>query len=173
MRASDREAVEVGAPRNLLPARRQFPFANRARPHFLLPVKNRWLVKQEPESYAFAQFVRDRETLWDGVRNFQARNNLRAMKQGDAVLFYESGERKAVVGTATVSGGPAPDPTATDGDWTAVRLRAGRPLARAVSLAEIKATPALAAMMLVRNSRLSVMPLTTAEYDAVLAMSKK
>jgi len=134
-------------------------------------VENCWLVKQEPESYAFAQFVRDKETLWDGVRNYQARNNLRAMKRGDAVLFYESGDVKAVVGTASVAGAPKPDLTATEGDWTAVKLRAGKALARAVPLSEIKATPALSEMMLIRNSRLSVMPVTRAQYGAVIALA--
>lgn len=136
-------------------------------------MKNCWLVKQEPDSYPFAQFVREKETGWEGVRNFQARNNLRAMRRGDDVLFYASGDLKAVIGTATVAGAPYPDPTADEGDWTAVQLRAGRALARPVSLAEIKADPALAAMVLVRNSRLSVMPVTRAEYDAIVAKSKR
>jgi predicted RNA-binding protein with PUA-like domain len=136
-------------------------------------VKNCWLVKQEPDSYPFEQFAREKETNWEGVRNFQARNNLRAMRRGDPVLFYASGELKAVVGTATVAGAPYPDPTADEGDWTAVKLRAGKALARPVTLAEIKATPALADMLLVRNSRLSVMPVTLAQYAEVIAMGTK
>lgn len=128
-------------------------------------------MKQEPESYSFTQFVKDKETLWDGVRNFQARNNLRAMKKGDSVLFYESGEAKAVVGTATVAAAPILDPTATEGDWTAIRLKAGKALSNPVSLARIKAEGGLSAMMLVRNSRLSVMPVTQAEYEAVISLS--
>lgn len=130
-------------------------------------------MKQEPDSYPFEQFAREKETSWEGVRNFQARNNLRAMRKGDPALFYASGELKAVVGTATVAGAPYPDPTADEGDWTAIKLRAGKPLRRPVTLAEIKATPALADMLLVRNSRLSVMPVAPEEYEAILALGKK
>lgn len=135
-------------------------------------MKNRWLVKQEPDSYPFEQFAREKETQWEGVRNFQARNNLRGMRRGDPVLFYASGELKAVVGIATVAGEPQPDASASDGDWTSIKLRAGRALARPVTLAEIKAAPALADMLLVRNSRLSVMPVTPAQFDAIVAMGK-
>jgi predicted RNA-binding protein with PUA-like domain len=136
-------------------------------------VKSCWLVKQEPDSYPFEQFAREKETQWEGVRNFQARNNLRAMRRGDPVLYYASGELKAVVGTATVAGAPVPDASATDGDWTSVKLRAGKALPRLVTLAEIKAVPALADMVLVRNSRLSVMPVTPAQYKAIIAMGKR
>ena len=136
-------------------------------------MKNCWLVKQEPDSYPFAQFVRDRETAWEGVRNFQARNNIRAMRRGDPVLFYASGELKAIVGTATVAGTPYADPTADEGDWTAVKLRAGKALSRPVTLAEIKADTGLADMLLVRNSRLSVMPVTRGQYDSILAKAQK
>lgn len=115
--------------------------------------------------------MREKTTIWDGVRNFQARNNLRAMKPGDPALFYESGDMKAVVGTAVVAGPPQPDKTATEGEWTAVPLRAGKALARPVPLKEIKADRALSEMMLVRNSRLSVMPVTRAQYDAVIALA--
>lgn len=141
-------------------------------PPFPCGVKNCWLVKQEPDSFPFEQFAREKETQWEGVRNFQARNNLRAMRRGDPVLFYASGELKAVVGTATVAGAPTPDATATEGDWTSVKLRAGKPLPRPVTLAEIKADPALADMLLVRNSRLSVMPVTSAQFEAILAKGK-
>ena len=142
-------------------------------PAFRFGVQNCWLVKQEPDSYSFEAFVRDRETQWEGVRNFQARNNIRAMLRGDAVLFYASGDMKAVVGLATVAGAPYPDPTADEGDWTAVKLRAGKALARPVTLAEIKADKSLANMLLVRNSRLSVMPVTRAQYDAILAKARR
>jgi len=135
-------------------------------------VKNCWLVKQEPDSYPFEQFVRDKETEWEGVRNFQARNNLRAMSKGDEVLFYASGDLKAVIGTANVAGAPHPDATATEGDWTSIKLRAGKALARPVTLAEIKANRSLSKMILARNSRLSVMPVTREEFDAVLALGK-
>lgn len=136
-------------------------------------MNNCWLVKQEPDSYPFEQFVRDKETEWEGVRNFQARNNLRAMRKGDDVLFYASGDLKAVIGTAKVAGTPHPDATATEGDWTSIRLRAGKALARPVSLAEIKAHRSLSKMTLVRNSRLSVMPVSPEEFGAVLALGKR
>ncbi|MGH8017897.1 MAG: EVE domain-containing protein [Opitutaceae bacterium] len=131
---------------------------------------NHWLVKQEPESYSWDDFVADRSTIWNGVRNFQARNNLRGMKRGDAVLFYASGAPKCVVGTATVSKEAFPDPTAKEGDWSAVELIAGKPLKSPVSLATIKATPALRDMLLVRHSRLSVMPVTKAHYDTIVKL---
>ena len=132
---------------------------------------NHWLVKQEPEDYSFKQFVADKHTDWTGVRNFQARNNLRAMKTGDAVLYYHSGGEKAVVGVAAVSREAFPDPTAdTDerGDWSAVQLRAGKPLARPVTLAQMRADPSLSNLLLLRNSRLSVSPVGHAEYEHIL-----
>ena len=136
---------------------------------------NHWLVKQEPEDYAFAQFARDGRTDWTGVRNFQARNFLRAMVVGDAVLYYHSGTQKAVVGTATVSRAAFPDPTATDdeakGQWVAVELRAGEVFGRAVSLTEIKADPALGDLPLIRHTRLSVMPVTPAQYARIVRLA--
>lgn len=132
-----------------------------------------WLVKQEPESYSWDDFVRDGRTDWTGVRNFQARNNLRAMSPGDRVVFYASGGPKAAVGLASVAGGPFPDPTAEEGDWVAVALQAGARLARPVTLDEIKADPALKGILLVRNSRLSVMPLQKAEFDRIVALAGK
>ncbi len=138
---------------------------------------NHWLVKQEPETYPFSQLVSEKRTDWTGVRNFQARNNLRAMKKGDQVLYYHSGDEKAVVGTAHVSREAFADPTvdADDraGDWSAVELSAGAALHRPVTLAEIKADPACAAMLLVRQSRLSVMPVTRAEYEHILRLGRK
>jgi predicted RNA-binding protein with PUA-like domain len=127
-----------------------------------------WLVKQEPESYSWETFVADGRTSWDGVRNYQARNNLRGMQAGDPVLFYASGEPKSVVGTARVSRAAYPDPTADDPAWISVELEAVKALARPVTLAEIKADPSLAGVILVRHSRLSVMPLTRAEYAHIV-----
>jgi predicted RNA-binding protein with PUA-like domain len=132
----------------------------------------RWLVKQEPEVYSFADLERDGQTVWDGVRNFQARNNLRLMRRGDRVLVYHSVEAKEVVGIAEVTREAFPDPTAEEGDWSAVELRPVRRLARPVSLAQIKADPALAEIALIRQSRLSVMPLEPDAYDRILALAK-
>src|SRR5206468_730247 len=100
---------------------------------------NYWIVKQEPEDYSFSDFQKDGKTAWTGVRNYQARNNLRAMAVGDKVLFYHSGEEKAIVGAAHVSKAGYADPTADEGDWVAVDLKADKTLARPVSLAAIKA----------------------------------
>jgi predicted RNA-binding protein with PUA-like domain len=129
-----------------------------------------WLVKQEPESYSWDSFVRDGSTLWEGVRNYQARNNLNAMAKGDSVLFYASGGPKEVVGIATVSKAAFPDATADEPGWVAVELKAVRPLARPVTLAQIKAEPKLSEILLVRNSRLSVIPLKAAEFDRIVEL---
>ena len=134
---------------------------------------NYWCVKQEPESYSFDDFSKEKKTDWTGVRNFQARNNLRAMKKGDEVLYYHSGGEKQVVGHATVTKAAFPDPTATEGDWSAVELKASKKFAKPVTLAEIKAEPKLKEILLVRNSRISVMPLTKAEYDLLVKMGSK
>ena len=127
-----------------------------------------WLVKQEPESYSWESFVRDGDTSWEGVRNYQARNNLRAMQPGDRILFYASGETKAVIGLAEVTRGAYADKTADVPGWVAVDLKAGPALAKPVSLAEIKADPTLAKIALVRNSRLSVSPLSPDEFDRIV-----
>ena len=132
--------------------------------------KSHWLVKQEPETYPWSQFVADKKTNWTGVRNFQARNNLRGMKAGDPVLYYHSGGGKEVAGIAKVTRESFPDPTADEGDWSAVELTPVKPFKRPVPLAEIKANPALAQVALVRQSRLSVMPLSKADFDAIVAM---
>lgn len=134
---------------------------------------NYWLVKQEPAAYAWDQFVSDGVTAWTGVRNFQARNNLRAMAPGDRALYYHSVTGKSVVGLAEVSRAAYPDPTASEGDWSCVDLKPVAPLARAVSLEEIKAEPALSDIALLRQSRLSVMPITKSEFDLVIKLSKK
>jgi predicted RNA-binding protein with PUA-like domain len=130
-----------------------------------------WLVKQEPEDYSWDDFVRDGKTEWTGVRNYQARNNLNGMARGDAVLFYHSGDDKAVVGLAAVERAAYPDPSADEPGWVAVTLKPRRALPRPVTLAQIKADPAFKGFVLVRNSRLSVMPVTAAEFARVLALT--
>ena len=127
-----------------------------------------WLVKQEPESYSWATFVKEGRTAWTGVRNFQARNNLRAMKQGNLVLFYHSVSDRQVMGYARVGREEYPDPTATEGDWCCVDLVPVRALKKPVSLEAIKADSALKSMPLVKQSRLSVTPLTREQFDQVL-----
>lgn len=132
--------------------------------------KHHWLVKQEPTDYAWSTFVRDGRTAWTGVRNFAARIHLRAMKKGDLVLFYHSGENKEVVGMARVARAAYADPTATEGDWSCVDLAPVKPLARPVTLAQVKADKILQGMELVRQSRLSVMPVTEAQFARVLEL---
>jgi predicted RNA-binding protein with PUA-like domain len=127
-----------------------------------------WLVKQEPTAYSWGDLVRDGRTTWDGVRNHQARNNLQAMQQGDRVLFYHSVKDPAVVGICEVVRTAYPDPTAGDPGWVAVDLKPVRALARPVTLAAIKAEPALRDIPLVRQSRLSVMPLEKAAFDRIV-----
>jgi len=126
-----------------------------------------WLVKSEPDAYAWTDLVRDGRTAWTGVRNYTARNNLRAMQPGDRVMFYESVTTKAVVGLAEVTRAAFPDKTADDPAWVAVELKAVSPLPRPVTLAQIKAEPALADTALLRLSRLSVQPLTKAEFARI------
>lgn len=133
-----------------------------------------WLVKSEPATYAWADFARDGRTDWTGVRNFAARLHLRAMRPGDRVLFYESGGPKAVVGVAEVARAAFPDTTAEADEagagWVAVGLKSVAPLARAVTLAEIKTSPALAGLALLRQSRLSVQPVGAKEFAAILKL---
>src|SRR5580704_12861203 len=125
---------------------------------------NYWLVKSEPESYAWSQLVADGRTSWTGVRNYQARNHLRAMKSGDPVLFYHSVSEKEIVGLARVVREASPDPTAEEGDWSCVELAPVCPLVRPVSLETIKGDKILKDMALVKNSRLSVTPLTHSQF---------
>ena len=124
-----------------------------------------WMVKQEPTAYSWDQFVRDGRAAWTGVRNFQARNHLRAMKKGDPVLFYHSVVGKEVVGIAKVAREAYPDPTAEDGDWSCVDLVPGRALKQPKTLAEIKADRQLADLPLLKQSRLSVMELTKKQFE--------
>jgi predicted RNA-binding protein with PUA-like domain len=135
-------------------------------------MKSFWLVKQEPSSYSWSDFVADGETSWTGVRNFSARNNLRKMQSGDEVLFYHSGEEKAVVGIAKVVRTAYPDATAEEGDWSTVDLAALKPVARPVTLREIKGNSRLKEIPLVRQSRLSVMPLTGPQFREIVNMSR-
>lgn len=143
-----------------------------------------WLVKQEPSDYSWSDFVADEGTSWTGVRNFAARNSLRRMAKGDQVLFYHSGDpsrtgssvaaqeqTKAVIGIAKVTRTAYRDTTATEGDWSAVDLAPIKKLKRPVTLAEIKTQPELKSIALVRQSRLSVMPLRRKEFDKIVGMA--
>lgn len=129
----------------------------------------RWLMKSEPESYSWSNLVADGATEWDGVRNNAARLHLKAMKPGDEAFFYHSMSDKAVVGIMRVTREAEPDPKAPD--WVRVRVEPVRPLDRPVTLAEIKAEPALAKMELIRQSRLSVAPVRDKEWAKVLEMA--
>lgn len=129
-----------------------------------------WLVKSEPHTFSFADLRRLGEDHWDGVRNYQARNNLKAMKKGDQLLFYHSNTDKAVVGLAEVAQEHYPDPTDQSGQWVAVRVKPLRALKKPVTLAQMKADPRLAEMALIRQGRLSVMPVTKAEFDRVVKL---
>jgi predicted RNA-binding protein with PUA-like domain len=131
-----------------------------------------WLVKQEPTAYSWDQFVKDGKTDWTGVRNFQARNNLRDMKLGDPVFYYHSVNGKAVVGIAKVTREAFQDPTAAEGDWSAVELTPVKPVVPSVKLEEIKREPRLSNMQLLRNSRLSVQQLTKDEFETILEMTE-
>ena len=132
---------------------------------------NYWLVKSEPDAYAWAQLLKDGQTAWTGVRNFQARNNLRAMKKGDLVCFYHSVTDKQVVGVAKVQREFYPDVTATEGDWSCVDLVPVKPLAQPVSLDEIKADKILGDLPLVKQSRLSVTPLNPAQFARLMELA--
>src|SRR5262245_17163196 len=129
-----------------------------------------WMVKQEPETYSWDDFVRDGKTDWTGVRNFQARNNLRQMQVGDRVLFYHSGTGKCVVGIAEVARAAYADPTADDPQWVAVDLKPAKPLKESVPLAAIRYNQKLANLPLIRQSQLSVMSLTKEEFETIVAM---
>jgi predicted RNA-binding protein with PUA-like domain len=133
---------------------------------------NYWLVKSEPAAYAWEQFVKDGGTAWTGVRNFTARLNLRAMKRGDLVCFYHSVTGKEIVGLAKVTKEAYPDATAKEGDWSCVDLAPVKPLARPVPLDVIKTDKTLAGIPLVRQSRLSVSPLTKEQFTRVLALGE-
>lgn len=133
---------------------------------------NYWLAKSEPEAYAWAQLVKDGKTAWTGVRNFQARNNLRAMKKGDVVFFYHSVTDKQVVGVAKVVKEAYPDATAEEGDWSCVDIAPVKPLVQPVTLETIKTDKVLKEMLLVRQSRLSVTPLTDGQAKRLLELAQ-
>ncbi len=132
---------------------------------------NYWLVKSEPFKYSWDQLVKDKKTFWDGVRNYGARNNLRDMKKGDEVFYYHSNEGMEVVGIAMVVKESYQDPTTEDKNWVVVDLKPVKKLKKPVTLAEVKATPKLENMELVKNSRLSVQKVTPDEWKEVLKMS--
>lgn len=129
-----------------------------------------WLIKAEPSAYGWDRLVKEKGTVWDGVRNYQARNNLQAMKKGDLCLFYHSVKDKEIVGVARVTREAYPDPTTEDRRWAAVDIVPQHPLERPVSLATLKSTPATSGMALIRQGRLSVCPVTSREYKAVLKL---
>jgi predicted RNA-binding protein with PUA-like domain len=129
-------------------------------------------VKSEPSAYSWANLVAEGKTAWTGVRNYTARNNLRTMHKGDSVLFYHSVVGKEIVGIAKVVREAYPDPTATEGDWSTVDLAPEKALPKAVTLEEVKRNPKLKAMALLRLSRLSVQPVTSAEFAEIIRMAR-
>jgi predicted RNA-binding protein with PUA-like domain len=132
---------------------------------------NYWMVKQEPEAYSFDDLIEEGKTVWTGVRNYQARNNLKAMKTGDKVLFYHSVSEKSVVGLAEVAREEFPDPT--DEKWIAVEIKPLEKFSKTVTLDEIKAEKSLENIALIRQSRLSVVPLTREEFETILRLTNK
>lgn len=132
---------------------------------------NYWLVKSEPFKYSWEQFQKDRKTFWDGVRNYEARNNLRDMKLGDKVLFYHSNEGLEIVGVASVVGEAYPDPTSDDKQWLVVDLKPLKNLKRTLPLAEIKADEVLSQMQMIKRNRLSVTRVSADEYHRVMAIT--
>lgn len=140
----------------------------------MAPKAQYWLFKSEPETYSFAQLLKDKKTNWDHVRNFQARNFLRQAAQGDLALIYHSGDEKAVVGVAEVVREAYPDPDPEQkGDWVQIDLKPVEPLASPVTLKEIKATAALATLPLIKQSRLSCMPITASHFATLLKLGKR
>lgn len=133
---------------------------------------NYWLVKSEPFKYSWVQFLKDKKTVWDGVRNYAARNNMRAMKKGDLVFFYHSNEGLAIVGIAKVVKEAYQDPTTTDAAWSVVEISPFKTLKQPVTLAEIKADKQLEGIELVRLSRLSVASIKPKEFDRILALAE-
>ena len=131
---------------------------------------NYWLIKTEPGTYSWEDLKKDKETFWDGVRNYQARNNLREMKKGDLCLYYHSVNEKSVLGVAKVSKEAYQDPTTDDDRWVAVDVVPDQEFDKPVTLAMVKAEPDLAEMVLVKNSRLSVQPVRPEEFDKIVAM---
>ncbi len=133
--------------------------------------KQHWIIKQEPTAYAWETFCRDGRTAWTGVRNFQARNNLRSMRVGDRAFYYHSVVGQELVGVAEVVRVAYPDPTAEDGDWSCVDVVPKSGLVRRVSLEELKAHPVLKEIALIRQSRLSVIPITAEEFAMIVELA--
>ena len=131
---------------------------------------NYWLVKTEPDSYSWADLVKDKKTVWDGVRNFQARSNIKKMEKGDVVLVYHTGDEKAVVGEAHVTKAAYADPK--DAEWVVIELSPDKPLKKPITLAQIKSDKRLSDMVLVRASRLSVQPVKASEYNLIIMLSE-
>jgi predicted RNA-binding protein with PUA-like domain len=132
-----------------------------------------WLIKSEPDAYSYARLVKEKRTAWDGVRSFEARNNLRGMRVGDLCLYYHSMTEKAVVGVARVVGEAYPDPTTDDGgDWSAVDVVPVAALKQPVTLAMVKADAALDDVLLVKRSRVSVVPVSKTHFDRILLLGK-
>jgi predicted RNA-binding protein with PUA-like domain len=131
---------------------------------------NYWLVKTEPDTYSWDNLVEDKKTTWDGVRNFQARSHLKAMKKGDKVFFYHTGDEKAIIGIGSVSREHFEDPK--DKEWAAVEISSGKKLKKPVTLAQIKADKRLSNMVLVKAARLSVQPVREEEFSIVLSLSE-
>ena len=134
---------------------------------------NYWLVKTEPETFSWDDLLNKGSSMWDGVRNFQARNNLRKMKTGDILLFHHSGKTPGIIAIAQVTREHFPDPTATEGHWSVVDVEPVRALKRFIPLHELKQIPELNDMVLVRNSRLSVQPVKEEEYNKILELENK
>jgi len=133
---------------------------------------NHWLVKSEPDAFSYAQLEQEGFTEWSGIRNYQARNHLRAMQPGDLVLFFHPGDQRAVVGIAKVKTGPQPDTTASEGAWVSVVLEPEEALASSVPLADIKAAPLLRGLPLVKQSRLSVSPVPERAFQLIVEMGR-
>ena len=131
-----------------------------------------WLLKSDPDTYSWSDLVKEKETDWTGIRNFQARNNLRAMQKGDLAFIYHSQEDKDIVGIVEVTETAKPDKTATEGDWVSVRVRAVVPCGRSLGLEEVRNTPGLNTMQLVTHSRLSVQTVSEAQWNAILKYTK-
>ena len=136
-------------------------------------IKSRWLMKSEPDAYSWDDLIAQGEGTWDGVRNYRARNNLMAMKEGDEAFFYHSNIGLEIVGIVSISKVGIPDPTDDTGRWAAVKVKPVRKLKRAVTLKEIKADPRLAEIELIKLSRLSVAAITPAEWDYIVALSER
>ena len=130
----------------------------------------KWLLKSDPEEYGIDELKKDNKTLWTGVRNYQARNNLRTMKKGDEALFYHSNSDKAIVAIVKVIKEAMPDPTASEGDWTCIEIQFEKIISKPVTLEAMKAEKKLSQLLLIRNGRLSVMPVTDDEWQTIIKM---